>query len=1231
MVFALLGASLSPSLQGEDCNWNHRDDASDISSGNSKDCNGNGIPDECDLLPIFQWRQPFGFLVSKLPYDIAALDLQGDGAMDVAISILDPGGIAVYTNDSMADLRLSHSHALPVPTSEVEGADLDLDGDTDLVALLSNLNEIAIFENDSGLLTAPIGIASGRGPSHLVARDIVGDARPDIITATGLEAGIHILRNEGDLGYQSLPLLALPDEPKSLAGGDMDGDGDLDLLTTSDVVEGGGIELLVIPNQGDGSFGNAAELTVPRNESDLEVADLDGDGLLDIAFTSNPGLHVLWNRPGGGFEPLWTHALVGGSSFVRAFEFDGDRDLDIGIASYNHMLILRNEGSRTFVDGPVLGEIEAFASLEPAREDRAAIAGLSRDGSGSLYVYAANADGTLRSGIRVETRFTYDDVLDADLDADGSTDLAAASRSSRLVSVIPNDGAGGFPRAHHFAAGGTATSLSSGDTDADGDVDLLIADEDASSIYFLTNDGAGGFERTADLLLPRQPTEVAPWDFDRDGDLDLALASAWTYSLVLLERSESGYSERFTKDFPDRVKTVRAADFDEDGIVELAFNNQGLEIAAWENETLERKSRVDTALAWFTETADVDGDGRLDLVSSVAPGAAWLIQRNLGSLTFERGTAVSALHSHMAILDLTGDGLMEAAAFGGHPDRVPAIFTLTAPASRDLDANRVPDECDLRLNDCNENGILDSDDVASGAYPDCNDNLLPDECDLQPALALAPPSFFDVGSTPRSITIADLDNDGHLDVVTADEASDTVSILMSDRSLTLKAPDTISIIASVPNERTASMPHQISAADLNADGAIDLVTTNAGSYSSSELGSSITTLWNQGDGSFATPESIPIGPGPRVALADMDGDADMDIVVTNSPEGALQVLVNEGGGAFASRSGSSLPASDLGVGDLDGDSDLDLIAVDYFRDVRLARNRGGADLEDAVSIDPTTKCFSVELFDFDGDGDLDVAPGYEGGIHLLLNDGSGNFTPAAEPLFAVNPFGLAASDLDGDGDMDLVSSSGVDYISIHPNLDGDRFGQIRDTPVGRHPIALAVGDMDRSGADDVVVTLAYHERDAVAVLLNFSAWSQDCDANSVPDECDLASGDLEDANGDGIPDACLLKLRFSSATPPPYTFHRGDSNTDGTLNISDPVLLLNHLFAGRFRLSCREAADFDNSGKLDISDAVGALNYLFLGGEPAAAPGSPDSLCGPDPDPPGSDGDLGCADYLPCS
>jgi len=97
-------------------------------------------------------------------------------------------------------------------------------------------------------------------------------------------------------------------------------------------------------------------------------------------------------------------------------------------------------------------------------------------------------------------------------------------------------------------------------------------------------------------------------------------------------------------------------------------------------------------------------------------------------------------------------------------------------------------------------------------------------------------------------------------------------------------------------------------------------------------------------------------------------------------------------------------------------------------------------------------------------------------------------------------------------------------------------------------------------------------------------------------------------------------------------FYRGDPNNDGNMNITDGIYILNFLFLGGPAPTCRESSDTNNDATVNITDGIYALNYLFLGGPAPPSPGPPGkgAPCGPDPDDPGTAGDLGCAVYTKC-
>jgi hypothetical protein len=95
--------------------------------------------------------------------------------------------------------------------------------------------------------------------------------------------------------------------------------------------------------------------------------------------------------------------------------------------------------------------------------------------------------------------------------------------------------------------------------------------------------------------------------------------------------------------------------------------------------------------------------------------------------------------------------------------------------------------------------------------------------------------------------------------------------------------------------------------------------------------------------------------------------------------------------------------------------------------------------------------------------------------------------------------------------------------------------------------------------------------------------------------------------------------------PSAPVFHRGDTDDNNRLELTDAVRTLNFLFTGGPPPACLDTGDVDDNGRLELTDAVRVLNFLFTGGPPPAAPGPPSNPCGPD-----AGTQLGCAVYTSC-
>jgi hypothetical protein len=466
--------------------------------------------------------------------------------------------------------------------------------------------------------------------------------------------------------------------------------------------------------------------------------------------------------------------------------------------------------------------------------------------------------------------------------------------------------------------------------------------------------------------------------------------------------------------------------------------------------------------------------------------------------------------------------------------------------------------------DCNENGIEDGEDLSSGASDDCNQNGVPDECDVRAgSLKFSSSKEIEVISscTPATLVPGDLDGDGLLDLV----AGNSIFKNLGSGSL---GPRTV-----LTQESTAT-----AIGDLNGDRLPDIAMANSGG--------NVSILLQTGNGAFPAGVSYPLGSGPKsLVAADLDGDGLIDLA--GGVSGGISILKNGGEGTFPSKTMIPLDSEtsshpSILAADLDGDGDDDLVTADNEPPgVSVLRNDGAIEFA-KNRYEAGDSLEALAIADLDGDGALDlaVANATSGKGLVLLNDGGGAFSA---PLVVSLPGAwksVATADLDGDGWTDLAYATKSAGLCAAVNRGGASFSeglQFSASSLGAVQ-AICAADMDSDGLTDIVA----------------------CGSSWPPPAWIFTNETIPPMSG--VPDDC----------PPPGGLRRpGDANGDGSLDISDPVMVLGVLFTGSAKaFPCGDGlatdagnvalVDWQPDGAIDISDAVAMLSLLFLGGRPHA-------------------------------
>jgi hypothetical protein len=230
--------------------------------------------------------------------------------------------------------------------SSIALADLNGDGQTDLVAVPDDGGNVYVFRGSSGGFSSvqnyyvPSTLVSSV-PAQVAVGDVNGDGKPDIVmTSPGLSC-VSVLLNKGNGTFGTAQSYAVGGVPTAVAVGDVSGDGKLDVVTTN---SNGTVSMLLGP--GNGTFGAAQNYAIGGPANSVVLGDFNHDGHLDIATTGSKEMDLLLNNGSGTFAAYQKIGPAGSS--VVAADFNGDGYLDLAEidASPNTIDVLLNQANR---------------------------------------------------------------------------------------------------------------------------------------------------------------------------------------------------------------------------------------------------------------------------------------------------------------------------------------------------------------------------------------------------------------------------------------------------------------------------------------------------------------------------------------------------------------------------------------------------------------------------------------------------------------------------------------------------------------------------------------------------------------------------------------------------------------------------------------------------------------------------------------------------------------------
>lgn len=738
---------------------------------------------------------------------VLLLSLFGLSTLSVIAS---PDGIFQTEVNLVTGLAGAHS---------VQTADLDQDGDLDVIAVGRSSGQVLWLENRGGappqFVQRTVGIVEGVYAAY--PSDINGDGALDIV-ATGVgtlrpatqseepaapEGGSKVIWFENQLRtankFARHPVISDLGYPVDVYTADLDRDSDPDVLVAAR--DGNTVRWYV--NNGAVPQPNFAERVISNNAAgavSVRTGDLDGDGDLDVLSASENDNKIAWYANDGAYPPNFAERVIRQfrqpapdldyAKAVYSADVDHDHDLDVVYASEDNNQVgwLENQGAAAFVDHELANNVDHAKAVSAADVDKDGdidlLAASSDDNRITWFTNNGANPPQFATQIVTQGAVGARGVHAADLDGDGDTDLLSASRDDNRVAWYPNRT---IHRSAYYveqtnsvvAVVQQARSVFAVDLDRDGDIDMLSVAE--NEVNWHENNGASPptfTKRTISTSISGGRLVYAA-DLDRDGDADVISASRRDNQVVWYENlggTPLNFTSRVVTPYAMGARAALAADLDKDGDIDLYSASDTDNVIAWyENNGAVPPSftrRVVTNQAFYARSvyaADLDKDGDIDLMSASQADdtVRWFANNGARPASFTEyvvakdGDGVQHIHAD----DMDGDGDLDLVtaseldnAIRWYENQGGAPLTFASH----LVTNRTPAVHAVYTGDADQDGDADIFAAIEG-----NNTFAWYENNGASPVEFTPHVIVSNAQVAHGVYAADLDKDGDLDVLAA--------------------------------------------------------------------------------------------------------------------------------------------------------------------------------------------------------------------------------------------------------------------------------------------------------------------------------------------------------------------------------------------------------------------------------------------------------------------------------
>jgi hypothetical protein len=894
-----------------------------------------------------------------------------------------------------------------------------------------------------------------------------------------------------------------------------------------------------------------------NNPNGVCLGDIDGDGKLDMVVTNYNSKTI------SVFRNTSLSGILNSSSFATKVDFttcnspglttlgdiDGDGKLDMAVINSDSVSIYRN----TSISGNI--------------------------NSSSFANKVDFAIGNYCLGISL-----------GDLDLDGKLDMVITNYNSNKISVFRNTSVtrnittSSFATQVNFATENFPNNVSLGDIDGDGKLDIAITCSGTSILSIYRNTGGSGttgFASKVDFYNGKNAISLG--DMDDDGKLDMITVS--NYDIFTHKNTSTTNNISFNTwwgdSFNASASNISLGDMDGDGKLDIVVGRTDscagsiyknyYDTSLYYNGRFEPK--VNFGFGFPTNgisLGDMDGDGKLDIVSTNPSSNAVSVYRNISNPIGPIITSFTpTTGGTLTTVNIIGSNFLgvNSVKIGG---TAVLSYTVNSPISiTAVVANGTTGNLSITNND----GTATSTSLFTYIPTPTITNIFPISGSVGTVVTITGTNFSSTsinntiwfGGVKANVITASSNSLSVIVPVGATHSPISVSVngKIAEWPKEFKITFTGGLISNASFDSKIDFvngngPDRISLGDTDGDGKIDMVVTNNGSNNILSVYRNTSINGSLNLSSFATKADFSTsGTQNGIVLGDLDGDGKLDIIVTNYTFNTLSIYRNTstiGNINFATRVDfvTETGPDKIHLGDLDGDGRLDMVVtnkvaktISIFNNLSTIGNINYTSFSKVLTLTPSivalpyyymAALFDVALNDLNGDGKLDIAVTY--GDFKFSNQyyslktfkntstfGSFNFVKSIEfGYMGTQEISITLGDIDGDGKQDMaITNVGQDLISIYRNtstIDSIIFVSKVDfqTQFGTTISKVKFGDLDGDGKLDMAVNTT----NGVTLFKNTSTiGSLSFTISKVTLSIPLKDISLGDLDGDGKLDLTL--------------------------------------------------------------------------------------------------------------